>query len=69
MKAMVVVFSPACNGQEPSEQSIASRHNGAAKLEVASDRPKTDLSRLPNDDQKTPPFWTWFLENPRRVGV
>lgn len=69
MKAMVVVFSPACNGQEPSEQPIVSRQNGAAKLEVASDRLETDLPRLSDGDQTTPPFWTWFIENPRRSSV
>jgi hypothetical protein len=62
MNAIVVVFMPARDGQPPSEQTAA--------------RPVVDLlpaspsfPATPEPDQGTQPFWTWFIENPRRYGV
>jgi hypothetical protein len=68
MKAIVIVFMPSRYGQVSSEQTT-SRDNRAGGLEVVSYGPKTDLPRLSKSDQTTPPFWTWFVENPRRAGV
>ena len=68
MKAIVIVFMPSRYGQVSSEQT-ASRDTSSGALQVVSDEPKTELARLSNSDQTIPPFWTWFVENPRRVGI
>jgi hypothetical protein len=63
MKAIMIVFRPAPDGQTPPPQMPAA---------TASDKPGPladfDGGRLLSDcNQTPPPFWTWFVENPRPV--
>jgi hypothetical protein len=34
-------------------------------LIIARTEEKSDVSRLTKAKDSTPPFWTWFIENPR----
>jgi hypothetical protein len=65
MKAIAVVFIPARNGYVSPE----------AALGLTPGEPLEQLSRLNGGnkgvralqrDQGPPPFWTWFIENPRQ---
>jgi hypothetical protein len=62
MNAIVIVFMPARDSQPLPEQTAA---RSVADLLPAS----ASFAASPELDQHTPPFWTWFIENPRRCGV
>jgi len=68
MNAILIVLVPARNGQSLAEQAGAARdldvwwfgdqNNGIEDVRKGSSRKQT-----------TPPFWTWFIENPRSCGA
>jgi hypothetical protein len=66
MKAIVVEFTPVWSGWAPAEKMAVGRPDGTSRLKIDSDRPKTDLPQFSYGGE-TPPFWTWFIENPRRL--
>jgi hypothetical protein len=53
MKAIAVVFFQAFQPETPKRQ-LSPRHTRAPEAQPN-----------PDDDRSTPPFWTWFIENPR----
>jgi hypothetical protein len=63
MNAIVFVVMPASDSQRLAEQV-----NDLLPTGGGSDRTKASLSTNSEPDQSTPPFWTWFIENPRPVG-
>ena len=56
MNAIVVVFTPASDSQPQRGQLVAALQSGT---------PKMDFHPIPKVDRANPPFWTWFIENPR----
>jgi hypothetical protein len=65
MKAIAVEFTSARSRWVPPEQAVVDRPHGS-RLKTDFGRPETDLRQLSDGDQRTAPFWTWFIENPRR---
>jgi hypothetical protein len=61
MKAIVIVFRRTPDRQASPQQKLAATP-GEKQLPLAG----FDGSRLlPECNQTPPPFWTWFVENPR----
>jgi hypothetical protein len=69
MKSNVAEFSPVWSGWALPEKTADARPNGSSRLKPDSERPETNLPGHSDGNHGTPPFWTWFIENPRRVGV
>ena len=69
MKAIVAEFAPVWSGWASPEKAAVVRPNGSARLKTDSDGPKADIPQLSDGDHGTPPFWTWFIENPRRISA
>jgi len=66
MKANVVEFSAFFGGWATPEKSAAARLAGISRSKPDSDRPEADLLEHAGGDHGPAPFWTWFIENPRR---
>jgi hypothetical protein len=66
MKAIVVMFVRMRDMKWPAGQPLAVRINGSLQ-EVAvlgaDETNRQDKSTIRNES--VPPFWTWFIENPR----
>ena len=69
MKAIVAEFAPVSSGWASPEKATARRLDGSSQLKTDSERPKADIPQLSDGDHGTPPFWTWFIENPRRISA
>jgi hypothetical protein len=69
MNAMVIVFIPARNGQPVTEQVSPLRAVDFLPQGTYSDNAKAGLHQSSEREQTTPPFWTWFIENPRPCGA
>ena len=65
MNAIVIVFIPSRDAQSLTEQTARPRVIDLLPQSIDSDQPKTVLHQISDRDQTTPPFWTWFVENPR----
>ncbi|MEY2504388.1 MAG: hypothetical protein QOG27_668 [Verrucomicrobiota bacterium] len=67
MKAIAVVFIPARNGHVPPEAAL-----GLAPSEPFEQRPVVNNGNNGVQpllrEQSPPPFWTWFIQNPREDG-
>jgi hypothetical protein len=67
MKAILVVCVPVCQVNVSSEKAAAQPNLDWFQ---SSDRPGTAITKARREalerEQATPPFWTWFVENPRR---
>jgi hypothetical protein len=63
MDAIVFVVVPASDSQRLAEQVVDLLPTGGA-----SDRTKASIPATSEPDQTAPPFWTWFIENPRPAG-
>ncbi len=61
MKAIVVVFAP-------TRDDITPIHRLKRRVNVCVRKANRSL-KLSAPDQVMPPFWTWFIENPRRFGA
>ena len=59
MNAIVFVLMPTRDNEPPAEQA-------AARPAIDRLPPAASSPERPERDQTTPPFWTWFIENPRR---
>ena len=64
MNAIVFVVMPASDSQRLAEQVV-----DLLPTDGGSNHTKASLSTTSEPDQTTPPFWTWFIENPRRYGA
>jgi hypothetical protein len=70
MNAIVIVFTPGHDAQPVTEQVTAARMVGPLPPPATdSDNTRADRRQTSNRDQTPPPFWTWFIENPRRSRV
>jgi len=69
MKAIVVVFMPNPNGEASPDQTLVAQERRASSATVVSDPGTRAISRLAIADKAPAPFWTWFIENPRRCNV
>jgi hypothetical protein len=69
MKAIVVEFTPVWSGWTSPEKAGAGSSADSSRLKTDSARPQAGLPQLSDGDHGTPPFWTWFIENPRRVSA
>jgi hypothetical protein len=59
MQTVVVLIAQEPNGDRPREkQSLRERIENGAKHNGA--------PRPVRSENSTPPFWTWFIENPRQ---
>jgi hypothetical protein len=65
MKAMVVVFSPASNGHVSPEAALGLNRGGPLEQLPVLTGGNYGVRQLKRD-QGPQPFWTWFIENPRR---
>jgi hypothetical protein len=61
MNAIVFVVMPASDSQRLAEQVADLLPTGGG-----SNHTKASLPMTPESDQTAAPFWTWFIENPRR---
>jgi hypothetical protein len=61
MNAIVFVVMPARESQPLAEQA-------AARPVIDLLPPAASSPRISEPDQTTPPFWTWFIQNPRPIG-
>ena len=66
MNAIMVVFIPRRNGQRLTEQPalVSNGEIASRSLTLIDGR-----ERLAEPFQQPPPYWTWFVENPRDCGV
>lgn len=65
MKAIVFVFMPAGEAQSVKAKSAALRVADLFQPGPAVEDVKVNLQRISERKQAAPPFWTWFIENPR----
>jgi hypothetical protein len=61
MNAIVFVVLPASDSQRLAEQVV-----DLLPTDGGSNHTKASLPTTSEPDQTPPPFWTWFIENPRR---
>ena len=70
MKAILVVCVPVCHVDVSSEKTAAKPNLGGFQ---SSARPGIGITKArlesPEREQAPPPFWTWFIENPRAGGA
>jgi hypothetical protein len=67
MKAILIVFMPGQNGQAVVEQSLALRSTGISQLPIDLNHAQNRFRQLQQSEERTAPFWTWFIENPRQA--
>jgi hypothetical protein len=61
MKAIVVIFE-----KLPAGEPLAVLSSGNSEAVVILDPDKTNRAdKSTTCNESTPPFWTWFIENPR----
>jgi hypothetical protein len=68
MNAIVIVSGLAPDVPLLTAQATAGRGSDLVRRSFE-DNAKADLHQQPEPDQPTPPFWTWFIENPRNSSV
>ena len=70
MKAILVVCVPVCHVNVSPEKAAAKPNLDCFR---SSDRPGIAITKAGREarerEQATPPFWTWFIENPRTGGA
>jgi hypothetical protein len=63
MNAIVVVFMPTRDSRPGPEEVVTLRV-------VNPEQPELPKAGPPDTSERTaPPFWTWFIENPRSCGI
>jgi hypothetical protein len=65
MSAIVIVFMPGHDGRLVTEQAAALRAVDSSPQSTDSGNTRSGLGQTSDLDETTPPFWTWFIENPR----
>jgi|GEM_PF-2055820 len=66
MDAIVIVFIPPRDSRLLPEQALGVRHLETWQGNISWQSAKVDLRKTSSRDDEAPPFWTWFIENPRR---
>lgn len=69
MKAIVLVFIPPRDVRLLPEEALGVRNLDTGQGNMSWQSAKADLSKTSSSDEVTPPFWTWFVENPRHCGA
>jgi hypothetical protein len=69
MNAIVIVLVPTQDGQPLTEQAGVVPGLDIWQWRVGQDNGNTDLRKTSSRKEVTPPFWTWFIENPRSCGA
>jgi hypothetical protein len=70
MKTIVVVCVPTRDAGLSAEKTVAGPNNASLQRYDHSGFGITGRSLKPSKrDQSMPPFWTWFIENPRGRGA
>ena len=65
MNAIVIVLVPTQAGQPLTEQAGAVPGLDVWWWRVGQDNGDGDVRKTASRKKATPPFWTWFIENPR----
>jgi hypothetical protein len=65
MNAIVIALVPTQDGQPLTEQAGSAPGLDIWWWRVDRDTGNTDLRKTFDRQETTPPFWTWFIENPR----
>jgi hypothetical protein len=68
MNAIVIVLVPTQDGQPLTEQAGVARGLDIWRS-VDQDNGNADVGKTSSRRETTPPFWTWFIENPRSCGA
>jgi hypothetical protein len=70
MKTIVVVWVPARDAGPSAEKAVAQPNLDGFQSPLS---PAIRITKggieSPKRDQSPPPFWTWFIENPRGRGA
>jgi len=69
MNAIVIVLVPTREGQPLTEQAGAMPGLDIWWWRVGQGNGSADLRKTSSRKETTPPFWTWFIENPRSRGA
>jgi len=69
MNAIVIVLVPTPEGQPSTEQAGAVPGLEIWQWRVDQDNGNAGLRETSSRQETAPPFWTWFIENPRRCGA
>jgi hypothetical protein len=66
MKAIVVIFVRTSDVKLPTGHPLAVEISGSSQGVVILGADKTDRAdESTTHNESVPPFWTWFIENPR----
>ena len=66
MKAIVVIFARTSDVKPPMGQPLAVPISGNSQAVVILGADKTNRpDKSTTHNESVPPFWTWFIENPR----
>lgn len=68
MNTIAIVLVPTPNGQPSTEQAGAVPGLDIWHYRVGQNG-NADLRETSSPTQTAPPFWTWFIENPRNCGA
>jgi hypothetical protein len=69
MNAIVIVLVPTQEGQPSTEQAAVAPGLEVWQCRVDQDNGNAGLGETSSGQQRIPPFWTWFIENPRTCGA
>jgi hypothetical protein len=69
MNAIVIVLVPTEEGQPLTEQAGSVPGLEVWQWRVDRDGGNADPGDTSSRQQTIPPFWTWFIENPRSCGA
>lgn len=69
MNAIMIVLVPGHDSQPLTEQAGAMPGLEVWQWRIDRENGKTDRGETSRRLPSPPPFWTWFIENPRRCGA
>jgi hypothetical protein len=69
MNALVILLVPTPDGQPSTEQAGAVPALEVWQWRADQNKGKAGFLDSSSRQQTPPPFWTWFIENPRRCGA
>jgi hypothetical protein len=69
MNAILIVLVPMQEGQPSTEQADTVPGRDIWWWRVGQNNGNADLRKTSSRKEATPPFWTWFIENPRTCGA
>ncbi len=66
MQTIVVIGVPKRDAEPSAEQASVGSINDRSQESIDGGARRTNRSSTSSErDEVTPPFWTWFIENPR----